>query len=294
VFLDIARLPRRIAFIGGGYIAFEFAHIAVRAGAHVTIIHRGERPLEGFDADLVDRLCSFTRSLGVDIRVGAEVTALERAAGAVHVWVETNGPASRIEVDAVFHSAGRRPNLGDLRLDRGNVAFDRSGVVVNEWLQSTSNPSVWAAGDSAGTAMPRLTPVSAMHGVTVSHNLLQAERRRVDSRPVPTVVFTIPPLASVGLSEEQVSRRTRRENASAFVDTSEWYTSRRVGEICSGAKVLVDSESDQIVGAHLLGRGADEVINVFALAMRQGIPASELRQTPFSYPTKTSDIEYLV
>jgi glutathione reductase (NADPH) len=292
-FLELAALPGRIVFVGGGYIAFEFAHVTARAGTKTTIVHRGERPLEYFDADLVDKLCDYTREIGVDVRLKSKVTRIERQGGELVVSAEREGVESRIAADAVVHAAGRTPNLKALHLDRGGVAFNAHGVEVNEFLQSTSNARVWAAGDAAATKMPRLTPVSGMQGSVVSHNLLNQQKRSYETGPVPSVAFTIPPLASVGLTETQAHRQGLSFKG-RIVDTSQWYSSRRIGETCSAAKVLVDTDTDLIVGAHLLGHGADETINVFTVAMRCRMTASELKKTLFSYPTKTSDIDYLL
>lgn len=274
-FLDLPELPKRIAFIGGGYIGFEFAHICARAGVQVTILHRGSRPLENFDADLVQKLCEHTRAIGIDLKLKVKVTALER--GAV---ITDQG---RVETDLVVQAAGRRPNLGALRLDRAGVASSNRGVAVDQHLRSTTNPQVWAAGDCVAADVPRLTPVSGMQGAVVAHNILHEDRRTFDPGPVASVVFTIPPLASVGISEP-----------GKMVDTTKWYTSRRVGETCSAAKVIVDPKTNLILGAHVLGHGAEETINIFAMAMRFRIKASEVKEMLFSYPTKTSDIEYLL
>lgn len=292
-FLQLSELPRRIAFIGGGYIGFEFAHIAARAGASVMVLHNDARPLRNFDADLVDRLCDRTRALGVDLRLNIRVSAIERAATALVVSIENNGTVTHEEVDAVFHSAGRVPDLDALCLDRAGVAHDARGVTVDEYLQSTTNPRVWAAGDAAATAAPKLTPVSGMHGAVISHNLLHEDKRKVDSGPVASVVYTVPPLASVGMTEAQ-ARQSGIAVAVRLFDTSQWYTSRRIGETCSGAKILIDSSTDRILGAHLLGHGAEETINIFAVAMRCQMAASDLKHVLFSYPTKSSDIEYLI
>jgi glutathione reductase (NADPH) len=193
----------------------------------------------------------------------------------------------------VVHAAGRVPILDALHLEAASVQHTARGVAVNEFLQSPSNPRVWAAGDAAASGAPRLTPVASLHAAIVTHNLLHDQKKRFDPIPIPSVVYTTPPLASVGLSEQQ-ARDAGLPFTGNFVDTSGWYSSRRLGESCSGAKVLVHSQTGRILGAHLLGPGAEETINLFALAMRFDIPAAELGQMPFTYPTHSSDIAYLV
>jgi glutathione reductase (NADPH) len=228
-FLELDNLPPRIVFVGGGYIAFEFAHIAARAGMQVQILHRGARPLEKFEPDL----------------------------------------------------------------DEAGVAREKHGVSVNMYLQSVSNPAVYAAGDAVASGGFPLTPVAGMQGDIVAHNLLEGNRHTPNYTGIPSVVFTTPPLARVGLSEEAARAqglhfRTHRE------DTSGWYSSRRVALPHTGSKVLVEDGTDRLLGAHLLGLHAEEVINLFALAIRAGLRASDLKTMVYAYPTSASDIGYML
>lgn len=292
-FLELEKLPRRIVFIGGGYISFEFAHIALRAGAEVTVLHRGERPLEGFDPDLVDQLVRKTKRLGGRVEVNVEVVAIQKSADKITVNASTGSGQRAFEGDLVVHGAGRVPEIDDLNLAAAGVQAEERGVRVNDYLQSISNPAVYAAGDAAATGLPKLTPVAGYAGRIVASNLLKGNHRKVDRIAVPTVVFTIPPLAAVGLSE-----RTAKEKGLKFrinkEDTSSWYSSRRVAEDCSGFKVLVEEGSDRLLGAHLIGPNAEELINVFALAMQTEIPASKLKDTIFGYPTLGFDVQYMI
>ena len=292
-FLELPSLPPSLAFVGGGYISFEFAHVAARAGARVTILHRGPRPLVRFDPDLVDRLVTRTRAAGIDVRLGADVRAIENVGTLCRVTFRDGRGDAMVDADLVVHGAGRVPELDDLMLAAAGVQFSRAGVHVNEYLQSVSNPMVWAAGDCAATDGPPLTPVAGYEGRIVAANLLEGRRTTADYRAIPSVVFTLPPLTRVGLSEEQARAKYPCLEVK-HEDTSTWYSSRRVGEECSGFKVLIDRDSDQIVGAHLLGPQADETINLFALAMRAGIPAAQFRQMISGYPTHASDTPYMV
>jgi len=197
------------------------------------------------------------------------------------------------EAELVVHGAGRVPEISDLNLATARVQAEERGILVNEYLQSISNPAVYAAGDAAASGLPQLTPVAAYEGRIVASNLLKGNHRRVEHRPVPTIVFTIPPLAAVGLSEraarQQVPQlRMNRE------DTSGWYSSRRVAEDCSGFKVLIEEGKDRILGAHVRGPHADELINIFALAMQTETPASQLKHALFGYPTLGSDVKYML
>lgn len=292
-FLDLDQLPRRIVFIGGGYISFEFAHVAARVGAHVTILHRGPRPLPHFDSDLVDKLVERTRELGVDVRLQTQAEAVEKDGNRFVLHAAAPGGKQALEAEMVVHGAGRVPEIDHLNLEKAGVEWDARGVKVNEYLQSVSNPAVYAAGDAAASGGPPLTPVAGYEGQIVAANLLEGNHRKPDYSGIPTVTFTIPPLAAVGLLE-----RTAREQGLRFKvnsqDTSGWYSSRRVGETCSAFKVIVEEDTGCILGAHLLGPHADELINLFALAIRSDIPSGDLEDMLFAYPTHASDVRYML
>lgn len=293
-FLELEELPRRIVFIGGGYISFEFAHIAIRAGSEVTILDRGERPLKGFDPDLVARLVEKTKHLGAAVKVRMQVELIEKTSDCLTVHASTaDGQTEVLDADLVIHGAGRVPEIDELNLAAATVQAEERGVLVNEYLQSVSNPAVYAAGDSAATGLPALTPVAGYEGRIVASNLLKGNHRKVERIAVPAIVFTIPPLASLGFSE-QAARQEGVQFQTHLEDTSGWYSSRRVNEDCSGFKVLIENGSDRILGAHLIGPHAEELINVFALAMQAGIPASRLKHTVFGYPTIGSDLQYML
>ncbi|MCA1604938.1 MAG: FAD-dependent oxidoreductase, partial [Acidobacteria bacterium] len=143
-FLELERLPQRIIFVGGGYISFEFAHVAARAGAEVTILHRGTRPLEGFDADLVAQLVQATRELGVDVRMNTAVEGIEKDGDHFAVKVSDRNGEQTFEADLVVHGAGRVPDIDDLDLETASIKREKKGISVNEYLQSVSNPAVYA------------------------------------------------------------------------------------------------------------------------------------------------------
>jgi glutathione reductase (NADPH) len=292
-FLELDELPKRILFIGGGYIAFEFAHVAARVGTQVTIVHRGARPLPQFDPDLVDQIVKHTRELGADVQLGAEVIGVEKSSGQLTVRASASGQKRTFEADMVVHAAGRVPEIDDMNLDGAGVEWDRRGVKVNGFLQSVSNPSVYAAGDAAASGGPPLTPVASYDGIIVAANLLKGNEKKPNYLGIPTVVFTIPPLASVGLKESDAREQNLKFKVKKEM-TSGWYSSRRVGEKYSGFKVLVEEGTDRILGAHLLGSEAEEVINLFGVAMRSGMRAADLKHMLFAYPTRGSDLPYML
>jgi glutathione reductase (NADPH) len=291
-FLDLAQLPARILFVGGGYVSFEFAHVAARAGARVTILHRGARPLEGFDSDLVDMLVAHTRELGIGVELGLEVTGVDTAGAGLVVRGTQHGVSRSFEADLAVHGAGRVPDLDHLDLDAAGVKREPRGVTVNQYLQSVSNSAVYAGGDAAASGPP-LTPKADHDAGVLVTNLLEGNRRTPNYDGIASAVFTVPPLASAGLTEQAARQAGRRFRAS-HQDTSGWFNTRRVGERVSAFKVLIEEESNQILGAHLLGPRAEEVINLFAAAIRLRIPADELRQVIYAYPTNGSDVRFML
>ena len=231
-FLDLDELPRRIVLVGGGYIAAEFSNIAARAGAEVTILQRGERMLPQFDPDLVGWLMESFREVAIDVRTRTAVEAVERTntGFVVHARSEADGgQLVTVEADLVVHAAGRVPDLDPLDLDAAGVERDERGrIKLNEFLQSVSNPAVYAAGDAAQVGPP-LTPVSSHDAKVVTGNLLDGNRHRPDYRGVPSVAFTIPPIASVGLGEQEArDKGLKFRMQSQFVPN--WYTASRVAE----------------------------------------------------------------
>ena len=291
-FLDLDRLPARIVFVGGGYIAFEFAHIAARAGAQVTVLHRGARALEGFDPDLVDLLVARSRALGIRVELDTEVRGVEPVEGHLVVRGVRRGEERRFDTDMAVHSAGRVPELDDLDLETAGVRREQRGVSVNQFLQSVSNAAVYAGGDAAASGPP-LTPKADHDAAVLATNLLQGNRRTPSYDGIASAVYSLPPLASAGMTEA-AARAAGRKFRTSRQDTSGWFNTRRVGETTSGFKVLIEEGTEHIIGAHLLGPHADETINLFAVAIRLRIPASELRQVLFSYPTYGSDIRFMV
>jgi glutathione reductase (NADPH) len=292
-FLELDSLPQRILFVGGGYISIEFAHVSLRADRSVTILHRGKRLLEGFDPDLVQQLFEKTQHLGANIQLQAEVKAVEKSDHGLQIHAQVAGAEKTFDADLVVHGAGRVPDIEDLNLAVAEVQSGRRGITVNEYLQSVSNPTVYAAGDAAGSGGLPLTPVAGYEGRIVAANLLEGNHVRARYVGVPTVAFTIPPLASVGLSEQSARERGLKFRTHREI-TGSWYSSRRVAEDCSGFKVLIEDDTDRILGAHLLGPHAEEVINLFAFAIATNARAADLRDAIFAYPTVASDIRYML
>ncbi len=288
-FLDLEVLPRRILFLGGGFISFEFAHISARAGSSPVIVDRGPRPLKGFDADLVELLITRGTAAGIALERSTTIESIEKTATGYQVQLDRSGQPKTREFDLVVHGAGRTPDLSGLNLDAADVAWDGDGVQVAGHLQSTTNTAVYAAGDSANTPGMPLTPVAAFEGKVAASNMLKGTTTVPDYAGIPTAVFTIPELARVGMLEQE-ARDQGIDVDVRYNDTSGWYSNYRVGETTAAAKILIDRASDQIVGAHLLGPEYGELINFLALAIKLDLTTPQLKSMTAAYPTVGSDL----
>lgn len=286
-FLNLAELPRRIVFVGGGYISFEFAHIAARAGAEVTILDRGARQLKMFDPDLVDMLLERSRATGIEIVAEAAIERIADADGGHRVIYRKADETHAIKADLVVHGAGRVPAIDHLDLAAAGIETEHGGVKVTPWLQSSSNPRIFAAGDAAASLGKPLTPVAVFEGKIAASNMLKDKRTEPDYTGVPSVVFTIPELARVGLLEAEA--RERGDVDVSFTDTSGWFSQKRLGESHAGAKIITD-KNGEILGAHMFGPDYAELINVFSLAIKLELTAAQVKAMPAAYPTGASDV----
>ncbi len=288
-FLNLPELPQRILFIGGGYISLEFAHVATRAGSEVTILHRSERPLKAFDADIVDTIVEASEAAGISLILNESPIAIEEIDSGFRILGKTG---EGYEADLIIEATGRVPNLSVLEDDLGQVDHSPRGIAVNEFLQSVSNPQVYAIGDCAASGA-MLAPVADEEGKVAARNILSDTPIPVDYSVIPSVVFTIPNLAAVGLTEAQAKEQQLdyRINTGS---TTGWPSSKRIGEKHGSYKVLINNADNTILGAHLARHNASEVINVFALAIKYGIKAKDLAEFLWAYPTYTSDLKYMV
>ena len=288
-FLNLDTPPARILFVGGGFVSFEFAHIAARAGGSPTVIDRGPRPLKGFDPDLVELLIERSGQAGIAVRPSTTVTAVARTDTGYQVDLEVDGVPETAECDLIVHGAGREADLAGLDLDAARVDWGPRGVRVAGHLQSTSNPAVYPPGDSADTPGMPVTPVAVFEGKVAASNMVNGTTRTPDYAGVPTAVFTIPELARVGMLEQE-AREKGVDIDVRYSDTSGWYSNYRIGETTAAAKILVDRGTDQVVGAHLLGPEYAELVNILALAMKVGLTTRQLRSMTAAYPTVGSDL----
>ncbi|MGC5771844.1 dihydrolipoyl dehydrogenase family protein [Paenibacillus pabuli] len=290
-FLDLEQLPDKLVLVGGGYIAFEFAHMAARAGTEVHIIHRGQQPLEQFDSELVELLLQKSEEVGIQVHLNAEVKAIRQQGNTYVVSGTRNGADHQWQCGLVVHGAGRIPNVEGLELEKGNVSYTKKGISVNEYLQSDSNPKVYAAGDVAATEGLPLTPLASQESRAVSLNLLKGNHNKPNYKVMPSIVFTVPSLGSVGLDVEQAKKEGYEVKVN---DMSKWYTYKRTNEKFAMAKVVIDKATGRILGAHILGGKTEELINLFAMAIQFDLTTDQLNTMNFAYPTAASDLGSLI
>ncbi|HET6552297.1 MAG TPA: glutathione-disulfide reductase [Dyella sp.] len=283
---ELRSLPRRIAVIGGGYIAVEFAGLLRALGSEVTL-HVRNRVLTGFDAELVDGLTTQMQAQGIDITGQCNVSGLRRVDDDILIGDEVNGSCG--PYDAVLWAIGRVPNSDRLDLEAAGVHVDEAGHVVTDAWQNTNVPGVYAVGDV--TERPELTPVAVAAGRHLADRLFGGQADScLDYENIPSVVFAEPPLAMVGLTEAQA-----RE---FHGDQVQVYRSRftPLGLAVAGhtaqsiMKILCVGEDQRVVGFHALGPGAEEMMQGFAVALKMGVRKRDLDATVAIHPSSAEEM----
>ncbi len=293
-FLNLKELPNDICFIGGGYISMEFGHVAAQFGSRVSVIQSGTQVLKGFDPDIVKQLTDWSQNQDMDIQLNARVTGITEHGDKLKLTFEQDGAEREIETTLVVHGAGRVPNIEGLNLETANVEFGKSGIKVNDHMQSVSNPVIFAAGDVADNQQPMLTPTANEEARIVAKNLFtDLPEQKPDYGKIARVAFTTPPIAAVGMSESE-ARGVCSDLEVRCEDTSEWSSVKKQWQTCAGFKLLIDGSSDKVLGAHLLGPCADETINLFTLAMKFNLTATDIKSTLFAYPTFADSVRRMV
>jgi len=286
-FLELDKLPDEIVFVGGGFISFEFAHVAARAGAKVTILQRTNRVLKGFDPGMVDILVKATKDAGIDVITEKEPVSIEKSDRS---YLVTSKDGDTFKCGLVVNGAGRIPATDNLGTDLAGISTEKGRIIVNEYMQSISCDHIYAAGDVTGD-FKQLTPTATHQAPIVATNIIQGNVEVVDYTGIPSAVFTIPTLASVGIDETHVDKNKHKV---VFNDKSTWHSTRYTNHTYSASKIIIDESTGLIAGAHLLGPGAEEVINLFAMAIRLKIPAEKLKTFPYLYPTVSTDIRSML
>lgn len=290
-FLEMEDLPKSMILIGGGFIGMEFAHIATRLGVDVTLIHSHERPLNQFDEQIVNLLVKASEDIGIKFIFNARATKIEKLEdGNFKVYANQAGSEVSVSAERVFNVAGRVPAVEDLNLDKGGVSYDARGVEVNEQLQNPGNPDVYACGDVAGSPGPHLTPIAPREAAVVISQLLGEDPKNVNYPVVPSAVYTFPNVAKVGMSEADAEAAGIPYTV-IFKEASKWFSAKHINSPYYGFKTIINKETKEILGVHLISSDASEVINLFSLAIQQKMTVQEFREVVFTYPS--SSIETL-
>ncbi|GLS03915.1 glutathione-disulfide reductase [Chitiniphilus shinanonensis] len=273
-------LPRRTLIVGGGYIAVEFAGILAGLGSDTTLLYRAEHLLRGFDDELRLALEDAYRQRGITLRSQARVARIDRAGAALTVTLEDGGT---LDVDCVLLCTGRRPNVAGLGLEAAGVELDDKGAVRVDALSQSSVPSIYAVGDV--TNRVNLTPAAIREGQAFADTVFGGKPTPVDHAVVPTAVFSTPELGTVGLTEAKA--RERFPQLKVFRSSF-----RPMKASLSGGnervvlKLLVDgADSDRIVGAHMLGEGAGELIQLLGVALTMRATKADFDRTLAVHPT---------
>ena len=276
-------LPRRIVVVGGGYVAAEFAGIFSGLGAEVTELYRGEQILRGFDDDIRATLAQEMRKKGIDLRTNCKVARIDKRGRRL---VLTLSDETTIEAETVMYATGRRPNSARLGLEQVGVELDERGAIVVDEFSRTAVPNIYAIGDC--TDRMNLTPVAIEEGAAFADTVYGGRRRKVDYRNVPSAVFSRPPVATVGLTE------ARARESHGRIDT---YKSsfRPLKHTLSGRdettmmKLVVDGGSDRVLGCHMVGADAPEVIQGLAVALNCGATKERFDATLGLHPTAAEE-----
>jgi glutathione reductase (NADPH) len=286
-FFKLQKAPQKVVFIGGGYIALEFGHMLARAGSKVTIIETGNRILKNFEESVTLKLQKITEDLGVKIILNARASSVEATDGRYVVNYGKEDGIHQVTASAVFNTAGRIPAVKSLKLERAGVVTSKTGVVVNEFMQSISQPHIYACGDVSSMGLP-LTPLSSLQGTIVANNIL-GKKEELHLPAIPSAVFTIPQLAAIGLTEKQALQQGR-EITILENDASNWFNARRIKSDGYQYKIILEKETGAILGAHIMGAAASDQINMFAIAIKAGMSMEDLKSTIFTYPSWGNDI----
>lgn len=284
--------PGEVVFIGGGVIAMEFSHVYARAGTKVTILEALPRLLPGADQDAVAAIRAESERIGITIRTEVKVTGIEKANGRLRVRFEQDGTGHSLAADRVVNGAGRIANVEGLDLDAARVKHDKVRIEVDDCLRSVSNPAVWVAGDAL-VGPGQLSPLATYEGRIVGRNIVEGARHKPDYSSVPTGVFTVPALASVGLTEDEAANQGIDVEV-AVNDMRDWFSARTYAETAAWVKTLVETGSGRIVGAHMVGHQGEDLIHMFAMAMRHGITAAQFKDQIFAFPTYSADLKSML
>ena len=281
---NLDRLPERIVIVGGGYIANEFAGIFLEFGSQVTLINRSDTLLRHYDQQIVDRLIQISVKKGITFRFNALIDRIKKQDDGLHIAMTG---CDDLEADALLFATGRVPNVEGLGLEAAGVELNERGAIKVDEDSRTTAPSVYAIGDV--TDRIQLTPVAIREGHAFADTLFGDKPWRVDYDCVPSAVFSHPPLAGVGLTEGQ---------AKNTLGTVRTYTSdfRAMKNVLAGRnerslyKLVVDASTDEVVGIHMIGPDAPEILQAAAIAVKARLKKADFDQTIALHPTMAEEL----
>ena len=281
---DLAELPRRIVIAGGGYIAVEFACIFDGLGSEVTLLYRGEKILRGFDDDLRNGLTAAMQARGIHVITNEVFTGIEKTAGGLRGTLKSGGI---LEADQIMFAIGRSPNTSGLGLADAGVTTGMSGEIMVDAASQSSTPSVYAVGDV--TNRVNLTPVAIREGHAFADSVFGPTPWTVDYETIPTAVFSTPEIGTAGLSEHDA--------CAAFGSVDIYKTNfRPMKAVLAGSaertmmKLVVDGVTQRVLGCHVLGRDAAEIVQMAAIALRMGATKADFDQTVALHPSASEEL----
>ena len=281
----LKQLPKRVLVVGGGYIAVEFASIFHGLGAQTSLLYRRELFLRGFDGAVREHLRQELSKRGLDLQFNSDIERIDKQPDGSLLATLRDGRV--LETDCVFYATGRRPMLDNLGLENTAVELDERGYIKVDEHYQTSAPSILALGDVIGRV--QLTPVALAEGMAVARRLFKPEEyRKVDYRTIPTAVFSLPNIGTVGLSEEQA----REEGYRVDVYESRFRPMKLTLTECQERtlmKLVVDADSDRVLGCHMVGPEAGEIVQGLAVALKAGATKQIFDETIGVHPTAAEE-----
>jgi len=280
----LPRMPTHVVVQGGGYIAVEFAGIFAGLGAHVTLVYRGENILRGFDDDVRQHLRMDMEKHGIRVLTGCKVAAIERTGARFSAHLSSG---NQLTADCVMFATGRRANVAKMGLEEAGVAIAKNGGLAVDEYSRTSVGNIYGIGDV--TNRVNLTPVAIREGAAFADTVFGGKATAVDHTNVPTAVFSDPEVGAVGLTETQArSRLARTDVYKAMFKPLKATLSGRDTTVL--LKLVVDGVTDRVVGCHVVGEGAAEMVQVAAIAVRTGASKADFDATMALHPTTAEEL----
>jgi len=288
--LFLENVPKSMVVIGGGIIAMEFAHVFASAGTKVTLLQRGDRVLKMMDVDSSKTIEELSKNMGIEIKLHSNTQKIEQKSGVKKVFYSTPDGEFEAEGEIVLVAIGRKPAIDELNLEAAGVQYDEKGIKVNEFFQTTSE-YIYAAGDSIGGYM--FTPIAGYQAKIAVQNALKGNKKVVNHLALPTSVFTLPPVSSIGLTEQEAQEKGI-QYAVGKLPYKHTGTAILLDETEGHFKVLIDKETEQIIGAHIVGADADELIHLIAVAMKGSLTVSDFIDIIPVHPTLSESLIELI